>query len=217
MYYLTATSSNILQPSSTLYIMEETTPPVGSSVMEIATLTSLMMLSTPETSMVVSQSPCFVGGRTNIKENHSLTSNSGLYLQFIKSSNCGLSKRTFGIKICYSSSKSIYVEATLWTKNDNVYKKFTTLVQTNLPIFHDETCHLVNISNMMFMENTFFGIQIFNLTSNNGIVLNPTETSNWCIAEGYETNHDKVNKEECEQLKMDVAVAALFYPGLSST
>jgi len=194
--------------------MEETMLPVGSPVLDSATLTSLVMSSTFETSVVASQSPCFVGGRTNIKENHLVTSKNGLYLQFIKSSNCGLSKRTFGIKICYSSSESIYVESTLWTKGLNSYKKFATLVQTNLPIFHNETCHLINISNMMFMENTFFGIQIVNLTSKNGIVLNPTETSNWCIAERYVTNHNTVDEGECKQLKMDVAVAALFYPGL---
>ena len=210
---LQATSSYyILQPSSTYFVMEEiasTVLPFQPSVLDTAALTSLSTLPTSETPL---QPPCFIGGTTNIKENHSLTSNDGLYLQFVKRSNCGLSKRTFGIRFCYRSSSSIFVEANLWIRTLNTYNKFTTLVQTNLPISLNETCHLISVDDMTFMGNTFIGIKITNSTSNGGIILNPTETSNWCIAKGYQINDESLESNECVQIDMDVAVAALFYP-----
>ena len=67
------------------------------------------------------------------------------------------------------------------------------------------------------MMNTFIGIKIANLTNNNGIILNPTEASNWCVAERYQINDKSVEQNECDRLTMDVAVAALFYPATPGT
>ena len=222
MCYLIAASSDILQatssyyyflqPSSTYFVMEEsisTVMPFQSSVLNTAALTSLSTLPTTETPL---QPSCFIGGSTGIKENHSLTSNNGLYLQFVKRSNCGLSKRTLGIRFCYKSSSSIFVEATLWIRTLNTYNKFATLVQTNLPISLNETCRLINVDSQTFVGNMFIGIKIANSTSNGGIILNPTEASNWCIFEGYQINDKSLESHECVQIDMNVAVAALFYP-----
>ena len=244
MCYLKAVSSDILQDSSSYYVlqssstqfvmeeitsiilpsqstvMEEITPTIlpsqssvlDTTVLDTAVLTSLSVLPTSETPM---QSPCFIGGRTVIKTNHSVTTSDGLYLQSVKRSNCGLSKRTFRIEICYKSSSSISVEATLWTRTLNTYNKFTTLdlVQTSLPISLNETCHLINVNDMTFMGNTFIGIKIANSTSNGGIILNPSETSNWCVAEGYQINDGSLEANQCIPLvDMDIAVSALFYP-----
>ena len=194
--------------------MEETTSatqPHPSSVLNTATLSShLLFVSSPLETPV--QSPCFIGGRTVIKEDHLVTSNDALFLQHFKSSNCPLSKRTFGMNICYRSNSTIFIEGNLWTRTQNTYVKYTTLVQTSLPVSLNETCKVINVSDISFMENTFFGIAIINSTNNNGIILNPIETSNWCIAEGYEINDNAVDQMECAPLDSDVAVAALFYP-----
>ena len=264
MCYLKAVSSDILQDSSSYYVlqssstqfvmeeiastilpsqstaMEEITPTIfpsylsvmeeitstilpsqssvlDTTVLDTAILTSLSASPTSETPM---QSPCFIGGRTAIKKNHSVTTSDGLYLQSVKRSNCGLSKRTFRIEICYKSSSSISVEATLWTRTLNTYNKFTTLdlVQTSLPISLNETCHLINVNDMTFMGNTFIGIKIANSTSNGGIILNPSETSNWCVAEGYQINNESLEANQCIQLvEMDIAVSALFYPWTPGT
>ena len=211
---LAATPSDILPPTSILLVIEETTSteqPYPSSVLNTAMLTSHSLLaSTPLATPV--QSPCFIGGRTVIKEEHSITSNDALFLQYIKSSNCALSKRTFGMNICYRSSSTIFIEANLWTRIQNTYVKFMTLVQTSLPVSLSETCNVINVSDISFMKNTFFGIAVMNSTNNSGIVLNPTEMSNWCIAKGYETNDNIVDQMECTRLNSDVAVAALFLP-----
>ena len=234
MCYLKAVSSDILQDTSsycilqnlsTQFIMEKITSTIlpsqssvlDTTVLDTAVLRSLSVLPTSETPM---QSPCFIGGRTVIKEDHSVTTSDGLYLQFVKRSNCGLSIRTFRIRICYRSRSSIFIEATLWTRTLNTYNKFTTLdlVQTNLPISLNETCHLINVNNMTFMGNTFIGIKIANSTSNGGIILNPSETSNWCVAEGYQINDESLEANQCiELVDMDIAVSALFYPWTPGT
>ena len=229
MCYLKAVSSDILQDtssycilqnSSTQFMMEKITSTIlpshlsvlDTTVLDTAVPTSLSVLPTSETPI---ESPCFIGGRTVIKENHSVTTSNGLYLQHVKRSDCGVSLHTFRIEICYKSRSSISVEATLWTKISNIYNKFTTLdlVQASLPISLNETCHLINVNDMTFMGNTFIGIKIANSTSNGGIILNPSETSNWCIAEGYQINDESLEENQCIPLvDMDIAVSALFYP-----
>lgn len=142
-----------------------------------------------------------------------MTSSDGLYLQNIKNSDCSLSKQSVAMKICYSSSNSIYIEAALWRRKLDTYSKFVTLVQASLPISHNETCHRINnISKFSFMENAFVGIKIFNSTNDSGIILNPTGMSNWCVAKEYKTNDNMINQQECTQLQMDVAVKFLFQP-----
>lgn len=193
--------------------MEETTStiqPHSSSVLHTTAMLTSPLVSTALVTPV--QSTCFIGGRTVIKEDHSVTSNNALFLQYIKSSNCALSKRSFNVNICYRSSSNIFIEGSLWTKTQNTYVKFTTLVQTSLPVSFNETCKEVNVFDISFMKNTFFGIALINSTNNSGIVLNPTEMSNWCIAEGYKTDDNTVDKTKCAALDSDVAVAALFHP-----
>ena len=179
--------------------------PYSSSIFNTATLSSILV-SSPV------QPTCFIGGRTIIEKIHNVTSNDGLYLQFVKRSDCSLSKRTIGIKICYKSSSIISIEGSLWTVTQQTYFKFATLMQTTLPVSLNESCVIINVSDISFMRNAFFGIAVINSTSSSGIVLNPTEFSNWCLAKGYKTNDNMVNQMECENLIMDVAVAGLFVP-----
>ena len=220
-------STSLLMPTSllmstTLETPIQETPVQETSVQETPVQeTSVQETPVQETPMKETpiqetpvQSTCFIGGRTVIKEDHSVASNNTLFLQYIKSSNCPLSKRTFGMKICYRSSSNIFIEGSLWTKTQTTYVKFTTLVQTSLPVSLNETCKSINVSDISFMKNTFFGIALINSTNDSGIVLNPTEVSNWCIAEGYETNANAVDKTDCTALDSDVGVAALFYPGI---
>ena len=200
--------------------MDETTSPIQSypsSVLNTAMLTSPPILTSSPVSTTLEtpvQSTCFIGGRTVIKEDNFIASNNTLFLQYIKSSNCALSKRTHGMNICYRSSSDIFIQGSLWTKTQSTYVKFRNLVQTSLPVSLNVTCKVINVSDFSFMKNTFFGIALINSTNDSGIVLNPTEMSNWCIAEGYEANDNAVDKTKCAALNSDVAVVALFYPGI---
>ena len=182
--------------------------PSSSAIFNTATLSPL-----PESTSV--QPTCFIGGRTIIEENHAVSSDYGLYLQFVKRSDCSLSKRTFGIKICYKSSSIISIEGSLWTITQQTYFKFTTLMQATLPVSLNESCVMINVSDISFMRNTFFGIAIISSSNNSGVVLNPTDLPHWCLAKGYKTNDDMVDQMECPELEMDLAVAALFVPQIS--